>query len=74
MFVLVQIIQLAIVRLIILYNRGSFVVGNWKGVITWCNYMEGGVNMCIYSRIYTGNTLKRTPTPVGVPPPSRGGV
>ena len=37
-------------------------------------HIVGGVNRCIYSRIYTGNTLKkRTPTPVGVPPPSRGG-
>ena len=37
-------------------------------------HIVGGVNMCIYSRIYTVNTPKRTPTPVGVPPPSRGGV
>ena len=32
-------------------------------------HIVGGVNMCIYSRIYTGNTLKRTPTYICVHPP-----
>ena len=37
-------------------------------------HIVGGVNMCIYSRIYTGNTLKNEHLPISVyTPPSRGG-
>ena len=73
MFFLVTYYVSCFSNLLFFIDRGLLVVGNGKGVITWCNYMEGGVNMCIYSRIYTVNTPKMNTYPCRGTPPLVGG-
>ena len=47
-----------------------------EGIYVSGIHIVGGVNMCIYSRIYTGNTLKNEHLPISVytPPLVGGGI